>query len=256
MPFRLWESYINLVSVHEMKTYKADLHIHTCLSPCAELEMSPKNIIRQAKKNRIDIVGICDHNTCENVPYVKKIAQKEGLNLIGGIEITSKEEVHILALFDNEDELFSMQQIIYDNLYGVNDEKFYGEQVVVDENDEVIEFNKKLLIGATELSVEKTVDLIHELNGLAIASHIDRQSFSIIGQLGFIPDGLQLDALEISTIAKADNFKHIQIPIITSSDAHRLYDIGSSFTQFFMEEVNLTAMKKSFLRLDGRKVMI
>lgn len=239
-----------------MKKYKADLHIHTCLSPCAELEMSPQNIIRQAKKNRLDIVGICDHNTCENVPYVKKTAEKEGLNFIGGIEVTSKEEVHILALFDSEEELFLMQKNIYDNLPGINDEQLYGYQVVVDENDEVINLNKKLLIGATELSVEKIVDIIHELNGLAIASHIDRESFSIIGQLGFIPVGLQLDALEVSTSDKADNFKHIHTPLITSSDAHQLDAIGRSFTQFIMEEVNIKAMKKSFLGEDGSKVII
>ena len=239
-----------------MKKYKADLHIHTCLSPCAELEMSPQNIIRQAKKNRLDIVGICDHNTCENVPYVKKTAEKEGLNFIGGIEVTSKEEVHILALFDSEEELFLMQKNIYDNLPGINDEQLYGYQVVVDENDEVINLNKKLLIGATELSVEKIVDIIHELNGLAIASHIDRESFSIIGQLGFIPVGLQLDALEVSTSDKADNFKHIHTPLITSSDAHQLDAIGRNFTQFIMEEVNIKAMKKSFLGEDGSKVII
>ena len=88
-----------------MKTFRGDLHIHTCLSPCAELEMSPKNIVQQAKNIGLDIIAICDHNSCENVPFVKKTAEKEGLNFIGGMEVTSREEVHILALFDNEEEL-------------------------------------------------------------------------------------------------------------------------------------------------------
>ena len=240
----------------QMKMYKADLHVHTCLSPCAELEMSPKNIVRTAKETGIDIVGICDHNSCENVPGAKRSAEKEGLHVLGGMEITSSEEVHILALFDDEDKLFSMQKIVYDNLHGLNDEKRFGEQVVVNEDDEVIDFNARLLIGATELSVDNIVNTIHELNGLAIASHIDRESFSIIGQLGFIPQGLQLDAVEVSAKDKVEDFKDISFPIITSSDAHKLDDIGSTFTHFFMEEVNLEEMKKSLLGQDGRKVII
>jgi PHP family Zn ribbon phosphoesterase len=239
-----------------MKMYKTDLHIHTCLSPCAELEMSPKNIIKAAKKSRIDIVGICDHNSCENVPGVKRSAEREGLNAIGGMEITSSEEVHILALFDDEEKLFALQKIIYDHLPGLNDEKRFGEQVVANEDDEVLDFNTRLLIGATELSVDNIVKAIHELNGLAIASHIDREGFSIIGQLGFIPQGLQLDAVEVSAKDKVEDFKELSFPIITSSDAHKLDDIGSTFTHFFMEEVNLEEMKKSLLGQDGRKVII
>lgn len=239
-----------------MKMYKADLHVHTCLSPCAELEMSPKNIASTAREHGIHLLGICDHNSCENVPGVKKSAEREGLNVIGGMEITSSEEVHILALFDDEERLFSLQKIIYEHLPGLNDEKRFGEQVVVNEDDEVLDFNTRLLIGATELSVDNIVKTIHELNGLAIASHIDRESFSIIGQLGFIPQGLQLDAVEISARGKVEDFKDISFPIITSSDAHELDDIGSSFTQFFMKDVNLEEMKRSLLGQDGRKVII
>jgi PHP family Zn ribbon phosphoesterase len=234
--------------------YKADLHVHTCLSPCAELEMSPKNIARTARTQGIHLLGICDHNSCENVPGVKRSAEREGLNVIGGMEITSSEEVHILALFDDEEKLFSLQKIVYDHLHGLNDEKRFGEQVVANENDEVIDFNERLLIGATELSVDNIVNTIHKLNGLAIASHIDRESFSIIGQLGFIPQGLHLDAVEISATGKVEDFKDSAFPVITSSDAHKLDDIGSTFTCFFMEEVNLEEMKKSLLGQDGRRI--
>lgn len=239
-----------------MKMYKADLHIHTCLSPCADLDMAPKYIVKEAKKKEIDIVGICDHNSCENVPAVKTSFEKEGLNVIGGMEINSNEEVHVLALFDNEEKLFAMQQVIYDNLYGVNDAKRFGEQVVVNEEDEVIGFNEKLLIGAAELSIETIVNKIHELGGLAIASHIDREGYSIINQLGFIPKGLQLDAVEVSRADKIGDFTDLSLPVITSSDAHELNEIGSSFTRFFMEDVNLEEMKKCLLGQDGRKVIV
>jgi PHP family Zn ribbon phosphoesterase len=241
-----------------MKMYKTDLHIHTCLSPCAELDMSPKYIIKGAKEKGIDIVGICDHNSCENVPAVGQHARDLGgdVNIIGGMEITSNEEVHILALFDNEERLFSMQKIVYDNLHGINNEKRFGEQVIVNENDEVMGFNEKLLIGTTELAGEDIVNLIHQLDGLAIASHIDRETYSIFHQLGFIPQSMQLDAVEVSSPDKIKDFSDISLPIITSSDAHAIKYIGRSFTWFFMEEPNLQEIKKSLLGTDGRKVVV
>jgi len=237
-----------------MKRYKADLHIHTCLSPCAELDMSPRRIVRQATRCGLDIIGICDHNTCENVPYVTKSAYDLNLKVIGGFEVTSCEEVHILALFDNEAGLLAMQKIIYDNLPGTNNEKLYGDQVVVNENDEVLDFNDRLLIGATELSLESIVNSVHQFNGLAIAAHIDRPSFSVISQLGFVPEGLQLDALEVSDKTKMTAYRDIGLPLVTFSDAHNLNDIGNSSTYFSIAEVNLMEMKKSLLTEDGRRV--
>jgi PHP family Zn ribbon phosphoesterase len=239
-----------------MKMYKTDLHIHTCLSPCADLDMSPKYIIKKAKEKGIDIAGICDHNSCENVPAVKQHAQNQGgdVKIIGGMEITSNEEVHILALFDDEEKLFAMQKIVYDNLHGINNQKRFGEQVLVNENDEVMGFNEKLLIGATELALEDIVNFIHQLEGLAIASHIDRETYSIIHQLGFIPQNIQLDAVEVSSAGKIKDFAHISLPIITASDAHAVKNIGRSFTWFFMKEPNLQEIKKSFLGTEGRKV--
>lgn len=239
-----------------MRKFKADLHIHTCLSPCADLEMSPMNIVKEARKKGLHIIGICDHNSAENVPFVKKSVEKDGIKVIGGIEVTSKEEVHILALFDIEEKLFSLQEIIYENLHGTNDEELYGEQIVVNEEDEIICFNKKLLIGATDLSIDKLVDLIHKLNGLVIASHVDKESFSIIGQLGFIPDGLSLDALEIMDPSKRHKIPGDDFPFITSSDAHFLEDIGKRYSYFFMKDVNIIEMRKCLLREEGREIRI
>jgi PHP family Zn ribbon phosphoesterase len=239
-----------------MKTYKADLHIHTCLSPCAELEMSPRNIVREAKKSGLDVIGICDHNSCENVLYVEKSAEKHDLYVIGGIEITSQEEVHILAWFESNDALLAMQKIIYENLTGVNDARRYGDQVVVNEQDEIVQFNDKLLIGATNLSLDIIVNTIHELKGLAVASHIDRESFSILSQLGFIPPGMALDALEVSRKEKIDFYKELTWPLLTFSDAHNLADIGKRYTNFTMAEANLQEIKKSLQGKDGRKAFI
>jgi len=241
----------------KLKEFYADLHIHTCLSPCADLEMSPKNIVKEAKKKGLHFIGICDHNSAENVLAVKKIGKREKVSVIGGMEVTSREEVHILALFDEDQRLQSLQEIIYKNLDGTNDERLYGDQLVVNEEDEVIDFNKKLLIGATEIPLYEVVDLIHQLDGLAIASHIDREGFSIIGQLGFIPEDLSLDAVEIIDASQKDRiFLGKDFPMVVSSDAHFLEDIGKARTCFLMEKVTIEELKKSFKKEAGRRIIL
>ncbi|NQT66034.1 MAG: PHP domain-containing protein [Actinobacteria bacterium] len=248
-----------------LRKFKADLHIHTSLSPCADEEMFPQSIIRQAKMNDLDIVGICDHNSAENVVATKKIGQREDIAVIGGIEATSQEEVHILALFENVKELFKFQEIIYEKLSGFNDEKIFGKQLIINENNEVVGSNNRLLIGATSLSLQEIVQAIYSLGGLTIASHIDRESYSIIAQLGFIPEGLLLDALELSpnyelkTVCVADRRVNPELygfSLVTFSDAHFLKDIGKSFTVFLMEEASIGEIKKALSGEDGRKVMI
>ena len=241
-----------------MKMYKTDLHVHTCLSPCARLDMSPKYILKQSQKEKIDILGICDHNSAENVLAVKQHARTQDPDVIvlGGIEISSCEEVHILGLFDDESNLFAMQKIVYDNLSGCNDEKRFGEQIVVNEKDEILYFNQKLLIGSTSLTSEEIVNFIHQFDGISVACHIDREAHSIINQLGFIPDDIYLDAVEISTIENKSDFDYLTLPVITSSDAHSIDQIGRSVTWFWMKEPRLEEVKKSLRGEDGRRVIL
>jgi len=240
-----------------VKEFKADLHIHTCLSPCADLEMSPRNIVSEAKRKGLQVIGICDHNSAENVPAVEKNAAREGIAVIGGMEVTSKEEVHILALFGSKESLFSFQELVYENLHGTNDEKLYGEQVIVNEEEEVIGFSNKLLIGATDITITRLVDLIHELGGLAIAAHVDREGFGIIGQLGFIPEGLPLDALELADPSKPDRIPQgVRLPFITSSDAHKLEDVGRRSTTFWMEAASTAEIRRCFSGVEGRGLRI
>lgn len=243
-----------------LKSFNADLHIHTCLSPCGDMDMTPKQIINTAKLKQLDIIGLCDHNSCENVIITQKIGHTQGIKVIGGIEITSAEEVHLLAFFDDAESLSKLQKLIYENIEGINDEEVFGQQLVVNENGKILTHNKKLLIGATKLPLKKWVDLVHLLNGLAIAAHIDRQCFGIIGQLGFIPDDLKLDGLEISPRmtfkeAKATINDATKFPLITSSDAHYLQDIGKSWTQFLIEEPTIKEINKALLAKEERNII-
>ena len=219
--------------------------------------MSPRNIVSAAKRKGLDVIGICDHNSAENVPAVEKTARREGIRVIGGMEVTSKEEVHVLALFETDEALFSLQEIVYDNLQGTNDEKLYGEQVIVNEEEEVVGFNQKLLIGATDITIDRLVDLVHERGGLAIASHVDREGFGIIGQLGFIPEGLSLDALELADPSGRDRVpKDAGFPFITSSDAHAVELVGNRFTLFLMRNISIEEMRRCLRGEGGRAVKI
>jgi predicted metal-dependent phosphoesterase TrpH len=243
-----------------LKEFKGDLHIHTCLSPCADLEMSPLAIVKKAAECKLDIIAITDHNSAENIIAAQKASENMGLTVLAGMEIASSEEAHILAFFDDTESIIKLQDIAYDNLLpGENDEKLFGEQIIVNEKDEVLDFNKRLLIGATLLTAQEIVTTIHSLGGLAIASHIDKEAFSIISQLGFIPEDLEFDALEMSPNMDRKNAEesfemYNSFTWISSSDAHYLGDIGKRTTSFFMNEPSLKEMALAMKNIDGRKV--
>jgi len=241
-----------------LKPFKADLHIHTCLSPCTELDMSPKRILTSAQEKKVDILAICDHNSTENSKAVIHAAKGTEIKIIPGMEVTSQEEVHILALFDDIEKALKLQDYVYQHLPGKNDEDVFGMQVIVNENEEVLGFCDKLLIGATTIPLENIIRTIHSFDGISIASHIDRQAFSIISQLGFIPENLELDAVEISThltIEEAEKTFQTRYPFTRSSDAHYPEDIGKGFTTFLLEESTMGEIKKALKSEDGRKII-
>lgn len=236
-----------------MRKVRADLHVHTCLSPCADIQMLAPAIVERAKRAGLDMIGICDHNSGENVAAVVKAGARAGLVVVPGMEVTSSEEVHILGLFDSEADLMGLQDTVYQNLPGENSEEAFGPQLVADEWGNVIEKNHRLLIGATTLTVDQVVDAIHRRSGLAIASHIDRERFSLIGQLGFIPEGLELDALEVSDPSRTG--EEYGYPVITSSDAHFLDDVGKSLTSFEVEDASLSEIGKALRHELGRRIV-
>ena len=186
-----------------LKVFNCDFHIHTCLSPCAELDMHPKALVEKAVAAGLDILAICDHNSSENVSYVINAARGKNLKIFPGMEITTSEEVHFLALFDSLTDLARLQEIVYQHLAGKNDEDRFGVQAIVNENGEVEGLNDKLLIGATDIPLNDLLNHVHEQNGLAVASHIDRESFSVLSQLGFIDESINFDALEISSLNRS-----------------------------------------------------
>lgn len=245
-----------------LRRIKADLHVHTCLSPCAGLDMSPLGIVQEALRKGLDLIGICDHNSAENVPAVKRAGRKKGLVVLGGMEVASAEEAHILVFFERDEDLLRFQDVIYRHLSGTNDERAFGQQVIADDEDGVIGFCERLLIGATSLPVEQIVREARAAQGesLVIAAHVDREAYSLIGQLGFIPPGLSLDGVEVSQHVSVDEARTrfpdcTRYPVITGSDAHSPEDIGKRPTCFMVEDASIAEIKKALAGRDGRKAV-
>jgi len=244
-----------------LRKFKADMHIHSCLSPCGDWDMSPKRIIKKSREVGLDLIAICDHNTVENAGVVMREGEKQGVRVLPGMEVCSKEEVHILALFEDMAQALEMQSFVYANLSGENNPEVFGCQVVANENDEVLAENPRLLIGATRLGLHDIVEETHNLGGLSICCHVDRPAYGVINQLGFIPADLALDGVEVSRHIKlADAQRKIsgieKFSCITTSDAHFLDDIGKVWTVFQMAAPTLEEIRKSLLQQGGRRILV
>jgi len=222
--------------------------------------MTPRAIVRAALERELDMIAVCDHNSARNTAATRRAAAGTGLVVIPGIEITASEEVHILGLFENDARVAAVQEEVYGRLFGENDEEVFGYQVVVDEEDQVEDLDQRLLISATTLSTERVVRLIHDFEGLAIASHVDRSGFGIFSQLGFIPEDLSLDALEVSKRTDFDTVRKRypqtqSYTLVTSSDAHSLDEIGASVTVARMAEASFRELRLALAGTEGRGVI-
>ena len=240
-----------------MKTYQAELHVHTVLSPCAGVEMIPPLIVQQALQFGLNLIAITDHNASENVPAVIAAAQGEDLTVLPGMELQTEEEVHSLCLFDNLEQLQALQDIVDQALPDTpNNVEFFGEQFIVDETGDFIRRKKELLINSTSLSLEEAFKIVTDLGGLFIPAHVNRQAFGLIYRLGFVPPDLELPAIEISrhiTPEKAiETYPQLtNYPLIQSGDVHYLADF-LGVNQFFIKEPTIAEITKAFRGQDGR----
>lgn len=211
--------------------FRCDLHLHTVLSPCAEVEMIPPLIVRRALELGLDLIAITDHNATHNIAAVQRAAADKPLIVWPGMEVQTREEVHLLCLFDDNAAAFAWQQRVDDALPPLlNDAEHFGGQFVVDETGEFIREHTPLLLTSTAFSIEDVVAQVNALGGLAIPCHVDRPSFSLLANLGFVPPQLDVPALEISarlTVAQARaQFPQLgRWPLVQNGDAHRLSEM-------------------------------
>ena len=224
--------------------FAVDLHVHTALSPCGDDDMTPNNIVNMALLKGLDLIAITDHNSCANVEAVMEAGRNKGLMVIPGIEVQSKEEVHLICLFKKLEKALEFGELIYNSLGNVpNNEELFGKQLILDVSDNVTGKLEKLLLSSSSYSINEIFELVMTYDGICIPAHIDRSSYSIISNLGFIPPGLKLNAVEISKNSSVEtvlekmpyikNYKHI-----ISSDAHYLWNISERAYFIEMEYIS------------------
>jgi 3',5'-nucleoside bisphosphate phosphatase len=244
-----------------MKNYRTDFHIHTLLSPCGSLEMSPCNIIHRAREMQLDIIAITDHNATHHCALAAKLGSEAGIMVIAGAEVTTREEVHCLALFETDEAVTAFQAFLDAHLPFIpnNPEKF-GDQVVIDEEEMIIEQPAALLLSALTAGIDEVERQVHALNGLFIPAHINRPSYSLISQLGFVPVGLKADAMEVHRKSNLEEVRATHridpsVTLLKSSDAHHLQDIGKGYSEFYMAEATFSEIRLALAGLNGRKAV-
>lgn len=212
---------------------KYDLHIHSCLSPCADEDMTPNNIAGMAFLAGLNVAAVCDHNSADNAKAVKKACENYGIKYIWGAEICSSEEIHILCYFKEENQLSAFCKIVEDSSFKFpNDTSVYGTQYIMDEEDNITGQKDWLLINACGLSCYEVINLCREHKGVSFWAHIDKQSFSVISVLGAIPPDIKADGVEIYNLNNRPQliqkgFITSDTPYMSNSDAHSLEFIGA-----------------------------
>lgn len=207
---------------------KYDLHIHSALSPCADNDMTPSNIAGFRLLSGADVISLCDHNSALNTPFIKKVCEEYKIGFIPGIEVNTAEEIHILCYFSDVDAALEMGEIIYSSLPDIKaDSDIWGEQLIIDESDEVVGRVEKLLTVASSLDVYEVKSECERLGGIVVPAHVDRDSYSVLSVLGFMPDDLKFSAIEMTNPEKYRNFVERKmlpenVEILNSSDAHNL----------------------------------
>jgi len=245
-----------------MKDFNVDLHIHTVLSPCGDLDMSPDIILARAKAKNLDLIGITDHNSTRQCRVIRGMGAELGIGVLAGAEVTTREEIHCLVFFDSDESLDRFQLFLDERLPAQkNDPDKFGYQVIVDSQNNVTGMEERLLLNALNAGLEEVEQEVHRLGGIFIPAHIDKSRFSILSQLGFLPSDLAFDALEISPLTTYQDWltlhpEHRQYCFISSSDAHLPDQIGRRFTRFTLLEPSFCEIRKALKKEEGRNVLI
>ena len=203
-----------------------DLHIHSCLSPCSDRDMTPNNIANMVRLKGLDAIAVSDHNSARNLLAAQAAAEAAGLLFVPAIEAESAEEVHVLCYFHTVGDAFMMGEILYEHLPDIeNTPKFFGEQLVVDDRDNMIGLEPRLLVQSTHLSIDRIVDCCRQLHGVPVPAHINRTSNSILSSLGFIPEYLGFNTVEVVKGIAPPPITLERYHVLYSSDAHMLSEI-------------------------------
>lgn len=243
-----------------MKTLLADFHIHTLLSPCAEIEMTPHHIVMRAAQYGVDAVAITDHNASANAAAAVEAAKNYGVKVFPGMEVECREEAHIVVLFDTLEQLAAWQKIVDANMSGLkNNAERFGAQFIVDDDDNFIAEEERMLLGPLKLPAAEVIQKVNAMGGMAIAAHVDRPSYSLLMQLGFLPSDMGLAAAEISpTGIRELKEQKLKLALgglnyVTDSDAHMMDSfINGPKNLITVKSLTVAELKLALAAEDGR----
>jgi len=236
-----------------VKAYRADLHIHSCLSPCGQLTMSPHAIVDAALAVGLDLIAVTDHNTAAMTPAIARVARKKGLAYLYGLELQAREDVHLLAYFDDEatclafaDEIYALLPDTYEDPYGL------GDQVQVDAEENILRYEPRFLVNSLDLSFVNAVRWIGELGGLAVPAHIDREFFGVLSQMGELPEEVDFPIVEVLGECIPETCG--DAAVLRTSDAHFVEAIGQRVTCITVEDLTIAELRKAATGIGGRSI--
>lgn len=217
-----------------------DLHLHSCLSPCADDDMTPGNIAGMAALIGLDLIALTDHNSCKNCPAFLEQAKAFSLRAIPGMELTTAEEVHVLCYFQNLKDAMAFDKYVEQHLLPIpNQPEIFGNQILCGTNDEAIGTLDTLLISATDISFFSLGALLKKYHGFMVPAHIDKKANSLLSQLGFVPEGCGFSCFEVHNKANAVKLREkypllLECSLLCSSDAHQLHALHER--EYFLDK--------------------
>jgi PHP family Zn ribbon phosphoesterase len=244
-----------------MRRLRVDLHLHTVLSPCAEIEMIPPLIVQRALELGLGVIAVTDHHCAANVRAVIDAACHTDLAVLSGMEVQTREEVHMLCLFDTPEQADQWQDVVWAALPSIpNNAAFFGEQYVVDGTGEYLYTEDRMLATSTSLSVEQVVAAVNALGGICLPAHIDRPSYSLLSNLGFVPPGLPIAGVELSNLTTPQKTVQLfpqlaEYGMVMDGDAHRLAEM-IAVTQVQIDAATVSELKLALAVQGGRSCEI
>ena len=211
-----------------MSEYRYDLHVHSCLSPCGDDDMTPANVAGMASLNGLGLLALTDHNSAKNCPAFFHHCKRYGIVPVPGMELTTAEDIHVICLFPSLEAALEMDAEVEKRLFKVkNRPEIFGNQFVMDENDEPIREIDDLLINATSFDLPSSFDAVRSLGGVCYPAHIDRQANGVVATLGVFPESPRYTAYELNDASNKDEYVSrfpmlSDLRLVVSSDAHRL----------------------------------
>ena len=234
-----------------------DLHLHSCLSPCGDADMTPNNMVNMAILNGLQIVALTDHNSCKNCPAFLEVAKRNGILAIAGMELCTAEEIHVVCLFPELAAAMAFDEEVYRHVPDIqNRPEIFGEQWVMDADDAILHTEPRLLINASAIGIAEAMPLVRKYGGTAFPAHIDKNAYSVLSNLGFIPPECGFTTVGIKDpdrfLADEENQKKIAgCRVVTDSDAHYLWDIAEPVHTLELGACSASRLLEYFCRKEG-----